>query len=49
MQRLLELLRQILTLGLSTLTAGIITGKVEVVSGKNCIQDDTYQSGNSQT
>ncbi len=49
MQRLLEILGQVLTLGLSTLTAGIITGKVEVVSGKNGIQDDTYQSGDSQT
>jgi hypothetical protein len=49
MQRFLELLGQILTFGRSALTAGIITREVEVVTGKNSIEDDTYQSGNCQT
>jgi hypothetical protein len=49
MQRLAELLGQILTLSLSALTAGIVTRKVEVVTGENSIQNDTNQSGNCQT
>ena len=48
MQRFPELLRQILTLCSCALTACVITCKVEVITGQYGIQDNTYQSGNSQ-